>query len=231
MSDDNGKAVIYFRVSTDQQAESGLGLEAQRAECLEWCAENGYSNFVEFTDAGVSGGKAPDERNGLLDAINALESGDVLLAAKRDRFARDAGYMGMLERMADKAGADLISAAGEGTQGDDPIASMFERRMRDMFAEYERLQTSVRTKAALREKRAKGERCGEIPYGKTLADDGVKLDENEREQRIVEIVCELRDEGLSYRDIADELGERGFTNRAGNDFHANSVRRIYKNAS
>jgi len=221
------KAVIYLRVSTEKQSDSGLGLEAQRDLCEEWADDNGIDEIEYYADEGVSGGKAPQERDGLLAAINALDEGDVLLGAKRDRFAREMTYMGMVERLANKAGAQLVSASGEGTQTDDPMASFFKSRMSDLFAEYERLMASVRTKAALQAKRDRGERAGQVPFGKQLADDGQTLLDDPAEQKALDIVGRLRARGESYRIIADYLNtETPHTNKAGNDFGPKTISRL-----
>jgi len=226
------KAVIYLRVSTTDQADSGLGLEAQREMCEEWADDHDINEVQLYADEGVSGGKAPNKRDGLLAAINALDERDVLLAAKRDRFARETYYMGMIERLADKAGADLVSASGEGTQTDDEIAGFFQRHMTDMFAEYERLMASVRTKAALEAKKQRGERAGQVPFGKQLADDGETLLDDPDEQKVMMIIGELRARGESYRAIADHLNdETPYTNKRGSSFGPKTVSRIHDKVS
>lgn len=73
----------------------------------------------------------------------------MLLVAKRDRLARDAFMIARLEREIAKKGARLVSAAGEGTDSDDPT-EIFTRRILDAVAELERSLTAVRTRAALR---------------------------------------------------------------------------------
>jgi DNA invertase Pin-like site-specific DNA recombinase len=73
--------------------------------------------------------------------------------AKRDRLARDSFLAVLIEREATRAGARIVSAAGEGTDTDDP-AAVFTRRILDAVAELERALTAARTRAALRAKRA-----------------------------------------------------------------------------
>src|SRR5579863_4277630 len=82
-------AIIYRRVSTDEQAKSGLGVDAQLAICQQGAARLGLRVTSVCTDEGLSGSLAPQERPGLLDAIGKLRRGDVLLVSKRDRLARD----------------------------------------------------------------------------------------------------------------------------------------------
>jgi DNA invertase Pin-like site-specific DNA recombinase len=221
------RAICYLRVSTEGQAESGLGLEAQCELCEEWATEQGIDDVLFYADQGVSGGKAPDERDGLIGAINELEEGDVLLAAKRDRFARGMGSMGVVERLVERAGARLVSASGEGTQSDDPLSGMLEARITDLFAEYERAMASVRTKAALDAKAQRGERTGQVPWGKQLAADGQTLLDDPDEQRVMEIVERLRAQGESYQTIADYLNEQTeYTNKAGNAFGTTTISRL-----
>lgn len=221
------KAIAYLRVSTDQQAESGLGIEAQRQSCVEWCDDNGAELVDVFADEGVSGTVEPSKRKQLALALDAIKSADVFIVAKRDRIARDMVHTGMVERMVERAGAELVSAAGEGTQTDDPFAALFQSRMADLFAEYEALQASVRTKAALAAKRARGEKTGgDVPYGKTVDDSG-KLHDGD-DATIGECIADLRNnEGLSYREIARRLKGHGFEPK-GKRFYANTVRRIYE---
>ena len=143
----NGRALGYIRVSTDQQRDSGLGLEAQQ-HALELTARRLSLPLAQtFTDAGLSGSLSIDERPGLADALNSLRRGDVLIVAKRDRIARDSFLSVLIEREAAKKGARIVSAAGEGTETDDP-AAIFTRRILDAVAELERALTAARTRCS-----------------------------------------------------------------------------------
>src|SRR5262249_60100692 len=98
--------------------------------------------------------------------------GVALWAARRARSARAAPLSpAMIEAAVRRRGARILSAAGEGTDDDDP-ASILMRRMIDAFAEYERLIIAGRTRAALRAKVARGERAGQVPYGSRLSGNG-----------------------------------------------------------
>jgi hypothetical protein len=70
------------------------------------------------------------------------------------------------------------------------------------------MATSVLTKEALAKKRARRERCGQVPYGFDLAADGITLVENVGELRVVEMIKSLRESEKSYRAIARELTNR-----------------------
>ena len=160
------KAIGYIRVSTDEQSESGLGLETQR-EAIAKCAARLSLPLADddiLADEGVSGAKHQDKREGLTEALARLERGDVLIVAKRDRLARDVIVAGLLERFVTKKKARIVSAAGEGTDDDTPTGILM-RRIIDAFAEYERLVIGLRTGLALRAKRRRGDLAGNVPFG------------------------------------------------------------------
>lgn len=185
------KHVIYLRVSTDQQAESGLGLEAQERCCIEYALKSS-SEYIIFKDEGISGSAKLDKREGLISAINCLVKGDALLVAKRDRLVRgNILLLAMIEAAVERKGACVVSVAGEGTENDDP-SSVLMRRMIDAFSEYERMIISQRTKAALGVKKSKNEISGHIPYGKKLSEDGVHLENCAEEIEIINEVIEMR---------------------------------------
>lgn len=225
---DPRKAVGVIRVSKEEQA---LSPEAQRDALARWCADNGAELVAVHEDIDVSGGAPLDRRPGLLAALGDLGKlgAGVLLVAKRDRLARDPMVSAMAEAAAGRAGARVVSTAGEGTDGDGP-ADILMRRMVDAFAEYERLIIGARTKAALAVKRARGERVGSVPYGYRLADDGTHLEADPAERRAVDLVLELRAEGLTLRAIGERLIAQGYTPRAGGAWHPGTIARIAKAA-
>lgn len=117
------RALAYLRVSTDQQAESGLGLEAQEAAVRSAASRLRLDLGRVFVDAGTSGSLGIEDRPVLLEAVAALRRGDVLLVSKRDRIGRDVVAVALIERLISKRGARVVSAAGEGTESDAQRAS------------------------------------------------------------------------------------------------------------
>lgn len=220
-----GRASGYVRVSIGEQAESGLGLMHQRT-AVAAIAERLVLPLAEtFEDAGFSGALDLEDRPGLLNAIGALKRGDVLIVARRDRLGRDVVAVALIERLVARKGARIVSAAGEGTESDDPTAILI-RRIHDVFAEYERLLIGSRTKAALRAKKAQGLRVGTIPYGFLLAGDGRTLQPNPTEQHALKIIRECRDSGYTLVQIAAELNRRDCRTRAGSEWRHQYVSRL-----
>ncbi len=217
------KVIAYVRASTNEQR---LGPEAQEKAIRDWCKVNKVKLIRTFSDLGVSGGVSLEKRPGLMDAINALRSEDagVLLICKRDRIARDVIIAAMTERVVEKQGARIKSVDGNGN-GESPEALLM-RRMIDAFAEYERAIIRARTKAALAVKRSKGEFIGEVPFGFSLARDGIKLKKNHEEQKTIKRVFILKSEGHTYNKIVQILNSKKIPAR-GRCWHVTSVRRIF----
>lgn len=191
-------AVAYLRVSTQDQAER-FGLPAQE----DACRRAAHVRAV-YRDEGVSGATPLDKRPGLLAALAALQKGEALIVAKRDRLGRDPIIVAMVEAAVERRGAKVVSAAGEGN-GDGP-SDLLMRRLVDAFAEYERAIIRSRTSAALACKRRRGERTGHIPFGSMLGPDGTHLVECRREQKVLQRIRDLRAQDMSWREIAERLG-------------------------
>lgn len=213
--------LAYLRVSTDQQNDSGAGLEAQYDACLNAAGELAGV----YRDEGVSGSTGLDKRPALLEAIGVLTPGDVLMVAKRDRLGRDPLVVAMIESAVQRKGARIMSAAGEGTGSDSP-SDVLMRRIIDAFAEYERLIIGARTKAALRAKKVRGERVGGIPYGYQLGSDHRSLIEQPDEQDIKRQVLSWREAGVSYSGIAERLNAQGTVPRGQRRWHPQTIKNI-----
>jgi DNA invertase Pin-like site-specific DNA recombinase len=216
MGSEQIEAVPYYRVSTDEQAN---GRDAQSDACWSRCAKEGWVMAEPGVDDDVSGGLPVDERPGLIDALSRLGRGGILLVTKRDRLGRDMMVTCMIEAAVKKKGGRIVSIAGEGTDGDKDDPSQFLlRRVADLFAEYERLMTKARTRAALAAMKRRGRRTGGIPLGHDLADDGERskrgnrpnlLVPNEAELATLATIAELKAGGLSLRAVAAELDRLG----------------------
>jgi DNA invertase Pin-like site-specific DNA recombinase len=234
------RVVIYLRVSTDEQAENKNGLNAQEDAARAYAARMGWEVVGVFTDAGVTGSVGLEDRPAMLEAIALLGKGGVLLVAKRDRIGRlEPMAMAMIERAVQRKGARIVSAAGEGTENDDP-SSILMRRMIDAFAEYERLVIKARTKAALGSKRKRGEKTGGlIPYGRMLGEgkpgpNGTTIKTlvpNPAEQEVLALISGLKAGGMTLRAIADELNARGIHRRGGGNWDHAFICRVLKTAA
>jgi DNA invertase Pin-like site-specific DNA recombinase len=231
-------ATAYLRVSTDEQASSGLGLDAQRAAIEDAARRQGLTVTAWHTDAGLSGSLPPEERPGLTAALGSLAKGSVLLVAKRDRLARDVLVMCLLERDLARRGCRIVSAAGEGTETEGP-AGFLQRTMLDGIAQYERLLIASRTKSALGAKRHAGEKTGgHVPYGYRIAGHRIRggksvpvLETDPAEQSVIERICRLWRAGHTVRWIARELDAAGVASRSGKPWAHQLVAKIVQRAN
>lgn len=152
------KAIIYTRVSTYEQGESGLGLDAQVALCKDYCARNRLE-IVDVTTE-IQSGRSTRTRPVLTSVLEILRKGDadVLVASNVSRLSRSIGDLVGLISEADKRGYSVI-ALDTGLDTSTPAGRMvFE--MLGVAAEYERAMTSDRTKKALARAKANGTQLG-----------------------------------------------------------------------
>lgn len=218
----SGRAILYLRVSTDEQRESGLGLTAQAASCRQAADRAGLSIIATFADEGVSGSKPPEKRPGLSAALSTLKRGDVLLIARRDRLHRDVEIAVDCDRAIRRRRAVLMVADAPTTG--DPASDLQRTRVDDFVAEQYLMRVKVATTAALRAKRASGQRAGTIPYGFKLRADGKTLAPNQKERRALRLILECREAGYSLRDTAAELNRKGLATRNGQPWRFEYVR-------
>ena len=205
-------AIAYHRVSTDHQADSGLGLAAQVATIEAYAKRAGHTITAVYTDAGISGAAGIEDRPGLAAAVAGLRRGDVLVLAKRCRLGRDQLAVLMIERAVAKRGAAIVSADGVGN-GDD-AASVFMKQVVDAAAVYELNLIKARTKAAMAAKRKAGQLAGEVPFGWTV-DAAANLVEVAEEQIVLGRIMACRAAGISLRKIAAILTEAGVATKKG----------------
>jgi DNA invertase Pin-like site-specific DNA recombinase len=106
-----GRAVIYCRVSTEEQAQNNLSLPSQRKICLEWCQRNGYDVAQVFIEEGESAKTADrTQLKNLLKFCREKKDIEVVIVARLDRWARNANDHGNLRTVLAACGVTLRSA-------------------------------------------------------------------------------------------------------------------------
>lgn len=210
--------VAYYRVSTDRQGQSGLGLAAQRQAVSQFIGNNEL--IKEFTE--VESGRKND-RPELASALAlAKKEKATLIIAKLDRLARNVHFIsGLLE-----SGVQFIAA-------DMPEADRTFLQMAAVFAEWEARKISERTKAALAAAKARGTRLGSPkPMAGSIA--GINMIRSAADayaQRVAPIVRDIMDRSgaSTLREIAEVLSARGIqTPRGGNTWNASQVSNLLK---
>lgn len=200
----------YVRVSTDEQADSGAGLAAQRKAVSEGCDARGYGLVEILEDAGWSGKSL--ERPGISEAIARLDAGeaDALMVAKLDRLSRSLLDFAQLMARA-QAKRWVIVALDLGVDTSTPAGEMMANVLAT-FSQFERRLIGQRTKEAMAVKKAAGQHLGRP---RTLSDD------------VVARIVSEREAGSTLQAICDRLTADGIsTPRGGKRWDPSVVRRV-----
>ena len=205
----------YCRVSTSGQANNGVSLEVQQEKIRAYAASQGLRLLSVIVETG-SGTNA--KRPGLLRlraAVNKREIGGIIVYHSDRLFRDSAEQLAWTSGLLPRAGVQLLSvtdpldtstATGKAQAGFTAVVNQF---MRDLISE--------KTTDALRRKRARGERMGNIRYGYQARPDG-HLEKRPDEQRILSLIRRWRKKGETLRGIAAKLNERGLTTRRGSQW-------------
>jgi|Deesub1362A_J573_1020465.scaffolds.fasta_scaffold00749_27 DNA invertase Pin-like site-specific DNA recombinase len=180
------RAIIYARVSTEEQRLFGYSLDAQIKVCREYCERRGWDVVLVYREAVSS--KKEDKRTEFQRAITFLKEGgaDVLVAWKLDRISRsNFEFQKLLREVGYKFATvqDNLDLTDENKK--------LEADIRIAFAEEERRNISIRTKLGLERARAQGKRIGRPP----------KIPDEVKKK-----IIHLRKRGFTYREIAERTG-------------------------
>lgn len=199
--------VAYFRVSTEKQGKSGLGLAAQHSLVERFLADSDevVAEYVEIQSS------KNDERKELWKAINYAKKHDAkLLIAKLDRFSRKVSFIAPIMGQ----GIGLVVA-------EMPHATDFQLHIFAALAQEERRLISERTRSALAEAKKRGVVLGK--NGKVLAEQNRKA-ADERAEVLRPVILPMVEYGLSLSEIARRLNEMGIVTARGGRFYPEQVK-------
>jgi DNA invertase Pin-like site-specific DNA recombinase len=216
-----GKFVAYYRVSTERQGQSGLGLEAQESAVLEYLNGGGWQLVGRFIE--VESGKRND-RPELARALAACRRvGATLVIAKLDRLARNVAFV-----------ANLMESGVEFVACDFPQANRLTIHILAAVAEHEREMISQRTKAALAAAKARGVKLGNPNITTEVQAKGAVAGLAARQRKaaaraadLQPVIARIQAAGAtSLRAIAAELDARGIPAPRGGRWSATAVMRL-----
>jgi site-specific DNA recombinase len=217
------KAIGYIRVSTEDQKESGLSLEHQKAKIEAYSLAMDIE-IVEVIEDAASAKNM--NRIGLNKAFNMLKNkeADAIVILKLDRLTRSVKDLGIIVEMFDKSGTALISV--QDSINTTTAAGRLVLNVLGSVAQWEREAIAERTSAALQVKKSHNELVGDIPFGYELSEDGIHLIENSREKEAIAIMQELRSRGLSFRKIISELESKNISAKKGGKWYPMTIKNI-----
>ena len=218
----SGNFIAYYRVSTDRQGRSGLGLDAQRKAVRDYLNGGDWQLTGEFTE--VESGKRSD-RPELAKALEACRRQKArLVIAKLDRLARNVAFIsGLMESKVDFVAADM------------PEANKLTVHIMAAMAEHEREQISARTKSALAAAKARGRKLGWSIPGREheqqhAARKGVSVRLRQADAfaaNVLPIIRDIEAAGIAtLKGIAEALNARGIRTARGGRWHATTVKNV-----
>lgn len=212
--------VTYYRVSTQRQGASGLGLDAQRVVVERYLSERAKTAVGEFCEVETGkGANALEKRPQLRLALDLCKrTGATLLIAKLDRLARNVHFVsGLIE-----TGVEFIAA-------DMPNANKVMIQMHAVMSEWERDQISERTRAALTAAKARGVVLGAT--GPQNLSRHVRKRQEAAEafrQRLGPILTGLKAQGLSQRSMVAQLNSLGVYAAEGGAWTLSQLQRVIR---
>jgi len=202
--------VAYYRVSTDKQGITGLGMDAQRDAVTRFLAHRGQlvAEFVE-----VESGRKADRPQLTAALAECRKCRAVLVIAKLDRLARNVHFI-----------SGLMNSDVEFLAVDMPTASRLTIHILAAVAEHEREMISQRTKAALAQAKVRGKKLGNprAAEAAVIARAAKKLPKPEPE--LLDLAARLNREGKGLRAIARELNRLKIRTPLGSQWHPWTVR-------
>ncbi len=219
--------VAYFRVSTERQGRSGLGLDAQRERCAAFAAQNGFEVVEAFTEVETGkGSDALDRRPQLAAALAAAKRRRcAVLVAKLDRLSRDVHFIAglMVQRV-----PFLVAELG-------PDVDPFMLHIYAALAEKERRMISERTRAALAARKRQGARLGNptnLDEAGRAGAVATAMEARRFAENVAPVIRQVQGSGVtSLRGIAAVLDARGIRTARGGRWAATQVRAVLARCS
>ena len=220
------RAVLYARVSTEEQARTGYSLRQQIERLREYAVSEGYEVVEEVVDPGQSG--ASLERPGMDRVRDLVAAGGVsaVLAQDRDRFAREPAYLYLLR---EEFGAHGTKIRGLNDRGDESPEGQLTDGILDQLAKFERAKTTERTRRGkLRRAREGKVIAGHVPpYGFAYNEARDNFVADKEQIRVVERTLRDLCGGVSVFGVSQALMREGVPAPAGGEnWSHTAIRRL-----
>ena len=217
------KYVIYYRVSTDKQGQSGLGLEAQQQQVKTYLQSKPNAEVVaEYVE--VDSGKKVNRIELNKAVADAKKNKAVLLVAKLDRVARNVKlFLDLLDQV--RIEFTDLPALSNGTSDSRLVLTQLAA-----FAEWEAAKISERTKAALAAKKARGEPMGIMGKENIKATNGKRKEQADDFAKSMAAMLIPLAATMSQRKLVDYLNQHGVKSPTGKEWRLNSLQNVLNRA-
>ncbi len=200
-------ALLYTRVSHDEQVKFGYSLEAQKQTLIDYCKANGLTVKGIYTDEGISGGSIT-KRKALQKMLNDADRGDIILFTKLDRFSRNLLDANIIVQDLEQKGVSI-----KATQEDDidttTADGKFIFNLKLSLAQREREKTSERIRNVFEYKKSVGEALsGSVPLGYKIKDKHLVIDDDTKDIaiRIFELFDSNNNKYATWEGVNQEYG-------------------------
>lgn len=216
------KLILYRRVSTGEQGNSRLGLDAQQSELHRWALIGGHTIIADVEEV-VSGKHGLDRRPILRSALLQADKEDcIVVVSKLDRLSRKASFI-----------LNLMDTSTRFATAEDGLdCPPLQLHIRAVFAEDERRRIGERTKAALAQLKLKGVKLGGVTSGQAVANAKAaatnKAEADDFAAFMRPVIERMRRDGMSVNAIAEELNLHGNKTARGKKWHATTVCNIMR---
>ena len=216
--------IAYYRVSTERQGQSGLGLEAQRAKVEQMAADRGAALVAEFVE--VESGRKADRPQLAAALTEARRRGAAVAVAKLDRIARDAELVLRLSREAERNGmagflfCDLPDVDATTAAGRMVLTVMAS------VAEFEARRISERTREALAAAKARGVKLGGLRPGTIKTNEAARAKAAAEAEQLRPVLAALQSQGATLRQMSEALAGAGRKTRNGQPLSPTQVKRL-----
>ncbi|MEF3305345.1 recombinase family protein [Paenibacillus sp. GYB003] len=223
---DKQLAVIYTRVSTEEQKNGGNSLQAQEDELIKYAEQKGLKVVRVYCDGGYSG--KDFNRPEFQKMMKDLEKGEfqIILAWRVDRISRNnKDVLTLIENELRPRNCKLLISIGDIDSSTDNGFMMIS--LLGTLAQHERASIISRVKLGMNKRASEGKWNGGLIYGYDCVDK--KLVINEAESDVIRNIFQMRLDGMGYKAIAHRLNERGITTKTGKLFSIFSIKTILTN--
>lgn len=222
---------VYLRVSSEEQARSGLGIEAQRTACTAELERRGLAGAVEYLDDGISGTTPIAKRDGLRRLLADVEAGTVSIVITLDT-SRIARGVSLIKAVADVLLAHAVVFVSIKESYIDTSTAVGAMLFHNKIAidQFESDITSERTRAALAERKRKhGYAAGPMPLGYQRPPGQECISVDDQAAGIVRVIFAQRSQGATMAAIAALMNEQ-HPRPAGASWYASTIKIILDNA-
>jgi site-specific DNA recombinase len=225
------RAIIYLRVSTDEQVKHGSGLDAQLALCQSYCVSRDYTVVAIMRDEGISGRKHVANRPGLRDAqvYGELGTADVLVCYAQDRLARGAAVFEQIYNHAKQYSYRLETARDQ--QNLMAAENELPADIQAFMAQFEAKLIAKRLYGGRKERSKRdGTGSGPLPWGYRRQHKAAPIEVDPDAQPAIQMLLRLRERGYTYQKVADALNAAGYSTQRGKAWTTGLVLKVEQNA-